>query len=297
MIDNSIKQTSNPATTDLPPSLHNNTEALAENAGVSDEYYNNKLDMYAKVWGGTNDRMCWGYFEDPEQGLQDAGDRHIERMAATAQLTPDSRILDVGCGKGTTAIQLAKTYGCTVVGTDTVAQFIVVANEKAAREGSGEGTVRFLCGTLDSLADELEEGSFSHVWSNGVFCHIPDLLRAEALATCYRLLAPGGRLVIDDGTSKTQDKNEQLQRCVLDRLHLDRPWSHTEYEKHLKAIGFKLTTCEDITSHMERTYRVTSGIARGLGFHEVADEHAGTAECCARGDFSWAVFRGHKPQA
>src|SRR5581483_6074310 len=50
-------------------------------------------------------------------------------------LTPDSRLLDVGTGRGWPALYLAQRSGCTVVGTDLPLAALNKARASAEREG------------------------------------------------------------------------------------------------------------------------------------------------------------------
>ena len=52
-----------------------------------------------------------------------------------AGITPASRVLDVGCGVGTTAIEIAQRYGCGVTAVDIAPLMVVraAANATAAR--------------------------------------------------------------------------------------------------------------------------------------------------------------------
>jgi cyclopropane fatty-acyl-phospholipid synthase-like methyltransferase len=40
------------------------------------------------------------------------------RLLASCYMDMNSKVLDIGCGKGTTSILLAQDYGCSVVGLD-----------------------------------------------------------------------------------------------------------------------------------------------------------------------------------
>ena len=42
----------------------------------------------------------------------------LEDLTKSVEITPDMRVLDLGCGRGLTSIFLAKEFGCTVYATD-----------------------------------------------------------------------------------------------------------------------------------------------------------------------------------
>src|SRR5258707_15530641 len=63
------------------------------------------------------------------------GLRLTERLGELLHLTPESRVLDVASGKGTSALFLAERFGCHVVGLDYSGQNVTQANELAAAKG------------------------------------------------------------------------------------------------------------------------------------------------------------------
>src|ERR1700745_3400445 len=50
-----------------------------------------------------------------------------EQLGRMIGLNPSSRVLDVACGKGTTAVFFAKAFGCEVVGIDYGDQNVAAA--------------------------------------------------------------------------------------------------------------------------------------------------------------------------
>src|SRR5260370_41234408 len=60
------------------------------------------------------------------------GLRLTERLGSLLDLTPESQVLDVASGNGTSAFFLAERFGCHVVGIDYGAQNIAQANSRAA---------------------------------------------------------------------------------------------------------------------------------------------------------------------
>ncbi|MBV8168904.1 MAG: class I SAM-dependent methyltransferase [Alphaproteobacteria bacterium] len=124
---------------------------------------------------------------------------HSRRRAATVELARllaperDARVIDVGAGLGGPAHYLAHTFGCDVTGIDATAEFVAVANDLARRTGLAS-RVRFEHGS--ALALPFADRSFDLAWTQNVAMNIAD--RATMYAELYRVLRPGGRLVLQD---------------------------------------------------------------------------------------------------
>ena len=117
---------------------------------------------------------------------------HVARLIG---LGPTSRILDAGSGRGATAVHLAKTLGCQVVGV-TLEEEGVVAGQYLARREGVEDRVVFLQGDIQEA--ELEEESFDAVLMECVLSILPD--KEGALRRLWGLLRPGGQLGLTDVT-------------------------------------------------------------------------------------------------
>ncbi|MFQ5382431.1 MAG: class I SAM-dependent methyltransferase [Dehalococcoidia bacterium] len=110
-------------------------------------------------------------------------------------LTRDTRLLDVACGRGTSAIALAKEFGCTVVGVDLGEESIRAAREAARAEGL-EGRVSFRSGDAEALP--VDDSSFDAIICECAFCTFPS--KESAAAEFARVLRPGGALGVSDIT-------------------------------------------------------------------------------------------------
>ncbi|WP_327404452.1 class I SAM-dependent methyltransferase [Streptomyces sp. NBC_01288] len=107
-----------------------------------------------------------------------------------------ARALDLGCGPGRNAIQLAGR-GFDVDGVDLSPTAVVWAEERAreAGVGGGEGEgpqVRFHCGDVFALAPTELPGPYDLVYDSGCFHHLPPHRRISYLALLDQVLAPGG---------------------------------------------------------------------------------------------------------
>ncbi len=104
-------------------------------------------------------------------------------------LQPGDRIIDIGCGPGTTAIELAQRVGPTgeVIALDISEAMIAAAERRAARAGAAN--IRFMIRDLER--EPVEEG-FDGAYSRfGVMFFVDAVV---AFANIARSLRPGGRL-------------------------------------------------------------------------------------------------------
>lgn len=100
------------------------------------------------------------------------------------------RVLDVGCGDGDLAVELARR-GAMVVGLDASPAMIAAARARAER---GAMPVTFATGTAEALP--FAPGSFDVVVAVTILCFVAD--GAPAFAEAARVLRPGGAFVIGE---------------------------------------------------------------------------------------------------
>jgi len=151
------------------------------------EYGNYESDVYREVrietYGVDYGQTSWVTTEESAQ------------IPSSLELTPNSKVLEIGCGSGMYALHIAQTVGCSVTGLDINALGIRTANQLASKSGMDQ-KVRFeVCDVSKplSFADE----TFDAVFSNDVLCHIQG--RPSVIAEMYRVLKRGvGRMLFSD---------------------------------------------------------------------------------------------------
>jgi len=119
------------------------------------------------------------------------------------------KILDVGCGTGLCAIQIAKNDRYDVAGIDNSAEMIKMCQKNAKKEGV---TVDFRVATASQLP--FEDDEFDMIVSNGSLHHWEKPV--DAFNEMYRVLKPGGSVFIND-LCKDPDKDE-LMRIIGSKI-------------------------------------------------------------------------------
>jgi ubiquinone/menaquinone biosynthesis C-methylase UbiE len=123
------------------------------------------------------------------------GLRLTERLGELLRLTPESRVLDVASGTGTSAFFLAERFGCHVVGIDYSSQNIAQANELAKTKGLAF-CIRFERGDAERLP--YPTAAFDAVLCECAFCTFPD--KFAAAREFARVLRPKGQVGLSDLT-------------------------------------------------------------------------------------------------
>lgn len=116
-----------------------------------------------------------------------------DELARAAAIRADDLVLDLCCGLGGPARYQALSRRCRVVGLDYNEGRVKGAADLTRRVNLAR-RVRFLRGDAQALPFPSE--TFDAVLSQEALLHLPD--KGKALAECFRVLKPGGRIAYTD---------------------------------------------------------------------------------------------------
>jgi arsenite methyltransferase len=125
--------------------------------------------------------------------------KHIGGLEATdalielCHITPDSYVLDVGCGAGVTPAYIARKVGCRVAGVDIIPKMVERSEEAARREGVSDLT-EFKVADAQDLP--FEDNLFNAVITESVAAFPED--KQKAVGEFARVTKPGGYVGLNE---------------------------------------------------------------------------------------------------
>ncbi|MCE7997563.1 MAG: class I SAM-dependent methyltransferase [Rhodobiaceae bacterium] len=138
----------------------------------------------------TDKQYSCAYFETADTSLEAAQLAKKRHIAAKLRLSPDTHVLDIGCGWGGMALYLAQETGARVTGVTLSEEQHKIATERAALAGLSD-RVQF------RLQDYREvEECFDRIVSVGMYEHVGVHHYDEFAAKVHSLLKPDGVALI-----------------------------------------------------------------------------------------------------
>ena len=221
-------------------------ESAFDTSAIADHY--NELDVfYRELWG---EHVHHGFWVTGQESPDAAVRRLIDVVAQEAQIKAGAKVLDIGCGYGGTARQLAQQYGAEVTGiTLSSAQYHYA---KSVTAGSNPTYL-----LADWLSSDFAPQSFEAAVSIEGSEHMPD--REEFFRRAHNVLQPGGRFVVSAWLSRegpTLLERAWLLRPICDEGRIPHLPTRKELIASAKAAGFELVNSQECSKAVSRTWGI-----------------------------------------
>ncbi|MBE9077229.1 class I SAM-dependent methyltransferase [Romeria aff. gracilis LEGE 07310] len=172
-----------------------------------------------------------------------------QNLVDTIQGQP-RRILDLGCGTGSTTLLLKQAFPkAEVIGLDLSPYMLAVAEQKATAEGL---SVTWIQG--DAAQVPFADASFDLVSASLLFHETPPSVARAVLAESHRLLKPAGEIAILDGNQRTLRWAGWLND-IFEEPYI-REYASGSLDAWMGAAGFESVRTEDFWM----IHQVTHGV-------------------------------------
>jgi tocopherol O-methyltransferase len=166
------------------------------------EFYDASSSLWEQIWG---EHMHHGYYGVDGKQVKERRQAQIdliEELLKWADVKGAENILDVGCGIGGSSLYLADKFEANATGITLSPVQAARATERSLAMSLSQKT-RFMVANAQEMP--FDDNSFDLVWSLESGEHMPD--KTKFLQECYRVLKPGGTLIMVTWCHRNTDKS------------------------------------------------------------------------------------------
>ena len=212
-------------------------------------HYDIGEELYDLFLDKKHRQYSCAYFMNDNESLEDAQQNKINHIIKKLNLKPGQKVLDIGCGWGGMAFEIARQSQCEVIGISLSENQITYCKNKA-KELNLDNQVHFELCDYRSVKDK-----FDRIVSVGAFEHFGKKFYKVFFKKVKSLLQDDGICLLH--TIGSVDAPGPVQRFIQKYIF---PGgiipSLSDMVKPIEKVGLVLSDCETLVHHYDKTLKV-----------------------------------------
>jgi len=221
---------------------------------------------YLDLWG---EHIHHGYWVKGDETKEKAQEQLILLLASHADLKPNQKILDVGCGLGGTSMYLAELLQVEVVGITLSPIQAKMASQIAQQKKIS--SVKFLEMDAETIAQNFPPQTYDRIWVSEALSHFPS--KPKFFQQASTVLKSDGRLIIADwfkAENLTKKQEADYIKPIETGMLLPQLCTTKEYIQYANNAGLKLRFSQDISENVSKTWDICFRLIQNVALWKLA---------------------------
>lgn len=151
----------------------------------------------------------WSDEYDNTLGKVDRHDKLLDLVVDSSRIKDGQKVLDIGCGTGLLSLKFLEKADCIIYGIDNSSEMFEIFKEKIKKLNLAD---KISLGLEDAENIDFRDEEFDIIASTVTLHHVKE--KYPVIKKIYKLLKPGGRLLIGDIDVDTTGDLEDQERLL-----------------------------------------------------------------------------------